>query len=143
MTPFMIRVAELLETDVDEALPLPVPATVPSRPVRVNRGADKQVAIRALAEQLVCEANAVLGDAEDHLSLTDELTDGNLSFCVAFRGREARVTTSFQDSVAVAHLTGDGVVATEPRELAGTEALPDLLLLLIAESDAPRHPAVG
>ena len=141
MTPFMLRVAELIESDADVDEPLPSPATVPSQVRSLSHGADYQVAIRSLAEQLVCEANAVLDEADDHLTLTDELSDGQLAFAVRYRGRQARVSTRFADGVAVGRLIGDGVESAEPRELAGAEALPDLLLLLIAESDTPRHPA--
>lgn len=141
MTPFMLRVAELIESDADVDAPLPVPATVPSRVRNLSGGADYQVGIRSLAEQLVCEANAVLGEADDHLTLTDELSDEQLAFSVQYRGRQARISTRFGGGVAVGRLVGDGVESDEPRELAGTEALPDLLLLLIAESDAPRHPS--
>lgn len=138
MTPFMLRVAELIENDALD-IPLPVPATVPTHARSLIDGADYQVGIRALAEQLVCEANAVLGDDGDQMSLTDEVVDDQLIFTVGFRGREARVATRFSGGRAEARLVADGIPDGEPRELAGTEALPDLLILLLAESDVPRH----
>ncbi|MCU0265816.1 MAG: hypothetical protein MUC45_06815 [Actinomycetia bacterium] len=138
MTPFMLRVAELVESE-DLDVPLPVPATVPSQRRSLIGGAEYQVGIRALAEQLVCEANAVLGDDGDQMSLTDEVVDDQLVFTVGYRGRAARVATRFSDGRAEARLVADGIPADEPRELAGTEALPDLLILLLAESDVPHH----
>jgi hypothetical protein len=137
MTPFMLRVAELLESDPD--VPVPAPSTVPSRITRVNAGTDRQVALRALAEQLMCEANAVLGADGDQMSLRDELFDGRLGFAVAYRGRTARVVTRIQDHTAYACLTGDGIADDAQRELAGPDALPDLLLRLLAESGVPRR----
>lgn len=138
MTPFMLRVAELIEND-DLDLPLPVPQTVPAHPRSLIAGAEYQVGIRALAEQLVSEVNAVLGDDGDQMSLTDEVIDDQLIFTVGYRGRAARVATRFSDGRAEARLVADGLPDDEPRELAGTEALPDLLILLLAESDVPRH----
>lgn len=139
MTPFMLQVAELVGSPLDEELP--VPDTVPALARPAGEGADRQVVLRAQAEQLVCEANAVLTDAEDHLALTDELVEGQLAFTVHYRGRAAHVATRFADGHAFARLSGDGVPDDEPRELAGPDALPDLILLLLIESDLPRHPA--
>lgn len=140
MTPFMLRVAEILGQDPGSG-ERPVPGTRPSAPATAGTGADRQVAVRALAEQLVCEANAVLAGADDHLALTDELSGGELAFSVHYRGRRARVSTRFADGVAYGRLVGDGLTATGPRELDGPEALTDLLLLLLVESDVPRRPA--
>lgn len=141
MTPFMLRVAELLESDPDSDPDgaVPTPETVPSRVTRVNAGTDRQVALRSLAEQLMCEANAVLGDDGDQMSLSDELLDGRLGFALAYRGRTARVVTRIEDHTAYARLVGDGIADDAPRELAGPDALPDLLLRLLAESGVPRR----
>ncbi|NBM16143.1 hypothetical protein [Streptomyces sp. GC420] len=140
MTPFMLCVAEILGRD-PRAGELPVPGTRPSEPASAGAGADRQVAVRALAEQLVCEANAVLTQADDHLALTDELSVGELAFSVHYRGRTARVSTRFADGTAYGRLVGDGLTDTGPRELDGPGALTGLLLRLLAESDVPRRPA--
>ena len=67
MTPFMLRVAEIVGTPKDELPELdefaPMPETRVSRRIATGTGADRQVAIRSLAEQLVSEANAILGQA--------------------------------------------------------------------------------
>ncbi len=139
MTPFMLQVAELVGSPLDDELP--VPETVPALARPAGEGADRQVVLRAQAEQLVCEANAVLTEADDHLALTDELVEGQLAFTVHYRGRAAHVATRFADGVALGRLTGDGVPDDEPRELAGPDALPNLILLLLVESGLPRHPA--
>jgi hypothetical protein len=141
MTPFMTRVAELVgaDTDPDE---LPTPEMIPARSWDVGTGTDRQIAIRSLAEQLVCEANAVLVEAGDHLSLDDEVGGEELAFSIRYRGRAARVSTSYLGHRAYGQIIGDGLDTHEPRELAGPEALPDLIMLLIVESGvthAPRH----
>ena len=76
MTPFMLRVAEIVGTPQDQLPELdelaPMPETRISRRIATGTGADRQVAIRSLAEQLVSEANAILGQADDRLQLVDE-----------------------------------------------------------------------
>ena len=57
MTPFMLRVAEIVGTPQDQLPELdelaPMPETRISRRIATGTGADRQVAIRSLAEQLV------------------------------------------------------------------------------------------
>lgn len=135
----MLRVAELIGSDI-EPDELPEPATRPSIAYAVNEGTDRQIAIRSLAEQLVCEANAVLDQADDHLTLEDEVGGSELAFTVHYRGRGARVSTRYLGGAAYGQIVGDGLATIEPRELAGPDALPDLIMLLIVESGAARHP---
>lgn len=141
MTPFMIRVAELIGAEVDEQ-PEPLKyETRLSTGVPVNVGADRHVAIRALAEQLLCEANAVLDSSDDHLSLFDEVADGELAFNVTYRSRVMRTSTTFKDGVAYGRLLGDGVDPGPAQELTGPEAVADLLILLLVSAGLPHHPA--
>lgn len=143
MTPFMLRVAEIVGTpedqlpDVDELAPMP--ETRISRRIATGTGADRQVAIRSLAEQLVSEANAVLGLADDRLALVDEPLPHELAFSVTHRGRAARVSTTFADGTAYGRLVGDGFDAELPHELEGPDALPDLLVRLLVESGVHHH----
>lgn len=139
MTPFMLRVAEIVGADVDPG-PAPMPATRISQRIATSSGADRQVAIRSLAEQLVCEANAVLDHSDDHLTLTDETLPSELAFSVGYRGRAARVSTTFEDGTAYGRLVGDGFESELPQELDGPDALPDLLVRLLLESGVTHHP---
>ncbi|MBM6401382.1 hypothetical protein [Phycicoccus sonneratiae] len=143
MTPFMLRVAEIVGTPEDQ-LPsvddlAPMPETRISRRIATGTGADRQVAIRSLAEQLVSEANAVLGPADDRLDLVDEPLPHELAFKVTHRGRAARVSTTFEDGTAYGRLVGDGFDAEVPHELEGPDALPDLLVRLLVESGVRHH----
>ena len=139
MTPFMMRIAELVGAEGDPEV-VPMPMTRISRRIATSTGADRQVAIRSLAEQLVCEANAVLQSADDHLTLSDETLPSELAFSVGFRGRAARVSTTFENGTAVGRLVGDGFESELPQELDGPDALPDLLVRLLVESGLPHHP---
>jgi hypothetical protein len=146
MTPFMLKVAELVgarDADVEPVAPMPM--TRISQRIATGTGADRQVAIRSLAEQLVCEANAVLSTAttagDDHLALFDETLPNELAFNVTYRGRAVRVSTTFENGTAYARLVGDGFESEVPQELDGPDALPDLLVRLLVESGVTRHPA--
>lgn len=145
MTPFMVRIAQLVgadEADVDDAgieATAPKPLTRISRRIVTSTGADRQVAIRSLAEQLVCEANAVLASSDDHLSLTDETLPNELAFTVGYRGRGARVSTIFADGTAYGRLVGDGFESELPQELENVDAVPDLLVRLLVAPGLPHH----
>lgn len=143
MTPFMLRVADIVGTPEDE-LPAvdelaPMPETRVSRRIATGTGADRQVAIRSLAEQLVSEANAILGSADDRLELVDETLPHELAFSVTHRNRAARVSTTFEDGTAYGRLVGDGFESEVPQELEGPDALPDLIVRLLVESGVSHH----
>ena len=144
MTPFMLRVAEIVGTPKDQLPELdelaPMPETRISRRIATGTGADRQVAIRSLAEQLVSEANAILGQADDRLELVDETLPHELAFSVTHRGRAARVSTTFEDGTAYGRLVGDGFESELPQELEGPDALPDLIVRLLVESGVSHHP---
>lgn len=139
MTPFMMRIAELVGAEVDEVEEPLTYRTRLSSAVTASVGADQHVAIRALAEQLLCEANAVLADSDDQLGLFDEVADGELAFSITFRNRAVRVSTKFEDGKAYGRLVGDGVEPGPDRELDGPDAVADLLVLLLVSAGTPHH----
>ena len=139
MTPFMMKVAGLL--DSEPPVDLPMPRTQPSQYRTTGRGNDLHVAYRGLTEQLVCEVNALLTEEDDHMSLVDEVIGDEMLFSVHYRGRSAVVSTQFGSGAAYGRVVADGLEDAGPRELVGTESVEDLLLLLLLESDTPRRPA--
>lgn len=144
MTPFMIRIAELIGAEIDEQQPEPLKyRTRLSTGVPINVGADRHVAIRALAEQLLCEANAMLEDSDDQLGLFDEVADGELAFNVTYRNHAVRISTTFADGIAYGRLVGDGVDPGPAQELTGPEAVADLLVLLLVSAGLPNHPVTA
>ena len=143
MTPFMQRVAELvgaIPTEEGAADLAPMPATRLSQRIATSTGADRHVAIRSLAEQLVCEANAVLPPGDD-LTISDETPPSELAFTIGYRGRGARVSTTFADGTAYGRLVGYGFETDAPRELADADAVPDLIVRLLDTAGAT-HPNV-
>ncbi len=131
MTPFMARVADAVGAPHDA---VPLPTTRPSVPKPVGVGADEQVLIRSLAEQLVSEANAVLADRGRLIALDDELVEGRLGFRLSYGDRCARVVTRFTRGHSLGRLLGDGVGTGEPRELTSPGEVESLLLLLLGEA---------
>lgn len=141
MTPFMTRVADLVgsSAEVPEVAQqrTTMPQTRISQRVATGTGADRHVALRSLAEQYVCEANAVLGDGRDHLELVDEALPDELAFTVSHAGHGARCSTHFADGRAYGRLVGDLFADEEARELEGPDALPDLLVRLLEAGATP------
>ncbi len=151
MTPFMERVTEVVTGGERGGSP----GTRPSEPRPVVIGADEQVMTRALAEQLVSEANAVLvsagpraagpgpgaagpGAAGDVIDLEDELGEGRLSFVMRYQERYARVSTSFAHRTSVGRLHGVGAGGADQGgagevALDGPEQLERLILLLLTQ----------
>jgi hypothetical protein len=126
----MLSVQALLDGE-----PAPLPATAASRPLPVPTATDAQVIIRSLAEQLVSEANAILREHGDVLSLEDEVGPGALTFTVGYRERAARVQTVVAGRSAVVQLIIDGQAEDMPRQLAGEDELRALVLSLIDRTE--------
>ena len=141
MTPFMLRVAEIVGSEESDPQELPEPALVRSVYRPVNKGNDLHVAYRGLTEQLVCEANAMLPTEDDRMTLVDDVVGNEMLYSVYYRGRAAVISTVFGEGKAFGRVVADGLDNSEPHELAGPESVEDLLLLLLMESDTPRHPA--
>lgn len=129
MTFFMQQLAETLGRPAGES-DIPEVSVRPSRPVSRGTGTDRQIELRSLAEQLVCEANAVIQEREHHLTLTDEVGFGELAFTVACGDHTARVSTSYDGDVTRGQIISSELPTSETYELAGPDALPDLLIRL-------------
>ena len=131
MTPFMLRVSDVLDlpTDVD------LPDIQASRRLPAALGANEHVECRSLAEQLVCEANVVLtANDRERIELTDDIRLGQLSFSMAYADRQARIVTNIGHEVAVGHLYGIGSRHLGNVELTGADQVEKLILLLIGGS---------
>jgi hypothetical protein len=126
MTPFMLSVQALLDGE-----PAPQAATTDSQPIPLPIATDAQMMLRSLAEQLVSEANAILREHGDVLSLVDEVGPGELTFTLGYRDRAARVQTVMAGRSAVVRLTVDGRVEDTPQQLTGENELQALVLSLI------------
>ncbi len=121
MTFFMQRLAQVLGDDAPDEMPMP--SMRPSAPEAFIVGSDRHVALRALAEQLVCEANAVIQDPVSHLVLFDEVGGDELAFSITCNSHVARVATRFSGGQAKGQIISDDLPHELPYELSGPEAL--------------------
>lgn len=128
MTFFMQRLAEALGSDAEQELPMP--AMRPSSAEAFIVGSDRHVGMRAYAEQLVCEANAVIAEPVSHLALFDEVGGDGLAFTITCNSHLARVATTFSGGRATGQIVSDDLPHEQPYELAGPESLPDLIVRL-------------
>lgn len=124
MTPFMFAVRELLDGDA-----APEFRTESSRPEPVAAATHTQVEIRSLAEQLISEANVIVGGA---ITLVDDCGPGELAFTMGYRDRSARVRTALSGRTAVAQLLVAGEAEDVPRRLTDEDELRALVLSLLA-----------
>lgn len=129
MTPFMLAVQSLLDGEQVTA-----PATAPSAEVSVAVATDRQVIVRSLAEQLVSEANAVLREHGERISLVDDSGPGELAFTLGYADRYARIETHVSGHSAVARLVRPGLGEDQPRQLTGEDELQALVLSLLVAS---------
>lgn len=127
MTFFMTRLSDVLASESAE---LPVPAMRPSSAESFIVGSDRHVALRSYAEQLVCEANAVIDDPTSHLVLFDEVGGDALAFTIACNSHTARVATRFASGRATGQIVSGDLPHEQPYELTGPESLPDLIIRL-------------
>ncbi len=132
MTPFMQQVDDVLN---DRASDAPV-ETITSTRRGLGQGLHNQVELRALAEQLVCEGNAVLGEHGLSLELVDSADTERLAFTLSCGRARAWVVTDVIGRSAKARLDAPTLGVSE-REIAGPESLAGLLLsLIVAERTA-------
>lgn len=128
MTEFMAQIQDVL-ADPTRRRPGPQVRRVDER--SVGHGALELVELRSLAEQLVCEANAVLSGSGRELTLEDEAGEEHLAFTLRSGQCWARVMTAFAGRRSWGQLVTPDSVGPE-YELAGVAALPELLVALVA-----------
>jgi hypothetical protein len=128
-TPFMLRVRATLDGESALAPTAVEPSTHRSR----ARAVDDWFSLRARAEQVVAEANAMLAGRSPLVDLDDEAGTGELAFVLRFGGRWARL------SLAIAGLEGwvelrrsDGDPSSDPVEPVDPSVLEDLIIELLS-----------
>ncbi len=133
VTPFMSAVQDILshrDPDSSTAAPLETEASC-IRPAAV--AADTHLAIRAEAEQLVSEANAILRQHGEVINLIDECGPGVLAFTLGYRDRAVCVETAITGGRALSRLVVPGESGRDARQLAGADQIQALVLSLLAD----------
>jgi hypothetical protein len=116
------------------------PATDPStenaelQPIAV--AADSQVMIRALAEQLVCEANSVLRAHGDTIALVDRCGAGQLAFTIRYADREVCVEMAVNGCAGTSRIVSPPDTRA-PQRLRSTAEVGPLILALIEPVELP------
>lgn len=119
MTPFMLAVEALMGHQQDEQADVGTPpATVPSHTCPAPAAVDSHLNLRAHAEQLVSEANAVLRHHGEVITLEDSCGPGVLAFTLAFRDRAVRVETEITGARGLARLLTVSTASAEGTERA-------------------------
>ncbi|WP_252976058.1 hypothetical protein [Janibacter melonis] len=115
----------------------PMPTTRISQRISTGTGADRHVAIRSSPSSCCARPTRCSAPAPPPL-LADETLPSELAFEVRMDERAARISTTFEDGIAYGRLVGQGFDSELPQELDSADALPDLLVRLIAEAGAHR-----
>ena len=92
-TPFMLRVREALDTEEPPASP----HLRPSEVRRVAAATHEWFSLRARAEQVVAEANAMLAGRGPTIDLCDEAGTGELGFRLHHGSRSVRISMGRRD----------------------------------------------
>lgn len=127
-TPLMLRVRDLLD-GADRSAPLRLRL---SSIHRIAGATDAWFSLRARSEQVVAEANAMIGDRTAPVGLEDEYGTGRLGFVLRRGDRSVRicmVQSGRQGWVELQRPAAAGGVPVEPEDLA---ALEDLVVDLLA-----------
>lgn len=133
MTPFMSAVQDVLSRGDRASSTAAPPKTEASRIRPAAAAADIYLTIRAQAEQLVSEANTVLRQHGETISLIDECGPGALAFTLRYRGRSVRVETVITAGRALSRLVVEGESGRESRQLVGGDQIQALVLGLLAD----------
>ncbi|MYZ06550.1 hypothetical protein GT028_04065 [Streptomyces sp. SID2999] len=140
MTDFMQRISDLLHHSPEA---LGSPTLIETVEKTTGQGAHDQVEHRAYAEQLLCEANAVLvPETATALTLQDHAGTLDQVFTISYGPSWARIATRFRGGRARAELLGSSF--EEPQhQLLDTDALEDLIVTLVADAQTSAPPAEG
>ena len=133
MTPFMSAVQDVLSHGVRASSTMAPPKTEASRIRPAAIAADTHLAIRAQAEQLVSEANTILREQGETITLMDECGPGTLAFTLRYRDRIVRVETVITAGRALSRLVVQGEAGRESRQLAGSDQIQALVLGLLTD----------
>ena len=132
-TPLMLRVRDVLD-GADRSAPLRLRVS-PINPIA--DATDEWFYLRARSEQVIAEANSMIGDRTAHVDLSDEYGTGQLGFVLRRGGRSVRICmgqTGRQGWVELQRPSGVDPAATgaAPVEPEDQEVLEDLVVQLLA-----------
>ena len=128
-TPLMLRVRDVLD-GAGRTAPLRLRVS-PIQPIA--HATDEWFYLRARSEQVVAEANAMIGDRTAHVDLQDEYGSGQLGFVLRRGPRSVRICmgqTGRQGWVELQRPSAADDVPVEPED---QDVLEDLVVELVAD----------
>ena len=128
-TPLMLRVRDVLD-GADRTAPLRLRVS-PIQPIA--DATDEWFYLRARSEQVIAEANAMIGDRTAHVDLQDEYGTGQLGFVLRRGPRSVRICmgqTGRQGWVELQRPSAADDVPVEPED---QDVLEDLVVALLAD----------
>jgi hypothetical protein len=128
-TPLMLRVRDMLD-GADRSAPLRLRVS-PIHPIA--DATDEWFYLRARSEQVIAEANAMIGSRAAQVDLEDEYGTGQLGFVLRRGDRSARICmgqTGRQGWVELQRPSAGGELPVEPED---QEVLEDLVVQLLAD----------
>ena len=128
-TPLMLRVRDVLD-GADRSAPLRLRVS-PIQPIA--DATDEWFYLRARSEQVLAEANAMIGDRTDPVDLDDEYGTGQLGFVLRRGGRSVRICMGQTGRQAWVELQRPSAVDEAPVEPEDQDVLEDLVIQLLAD----------
>ncbi|MDI3313832.1 MAG: hypothetical protein QJR12_05955 [Mycobacterium sp.] len=137
-TPFMLRVRDALSGTSA------APGTLqfePSGTCSIAVAVDEWMELRAYAEQMIAEANAMLDADTERITLRDEYGTGVLAFELSWRGHRFRLLVHRDPLGHTARLEVGDDLHAQPEKPAGRKALDDVIVDMLTQ--ARPHTAVN
>jgi hypothetical protein len=128
-TPLMLRVRDVLD-GADRSAPLRLRVS-PIQPIA--DATDEWFYLRARSEQVLAEANAMIGDRTEQVDLDDEYGTGQLGFILRRGGRSVRICMGQTGRQAWVELQRPSAVDEAPVEPEDQDVLEDLVIQLLAD----------
>lgn len=130
-TPLMLRVRDVLD-GADRTAPLRLRVS-PVQPIA--HATDEWFYLRARSEQVVAEANAMVGDRTSHVDLQDEYGTGQLGFILQRGHRSVRICMSQTGREGWVELQRSAAADDLPVEPEDQDVLEDLVVALLADPE--------
>jgi hypothetical protein len=131
-TPFMLRVRAALAGELPEPAK---PRLEPSVTRRIAVAVDEWFSLRARAEQLVAEANAMLGAGQERIELRDEYGTEVLAFVIARRGGWLRLLVHRDEQTRGGRVEIDRPGGASPMHPVDLGFLEDLLVSMLEKNE--------
>ena len=128
-TPLMLRVRDVLD-GADRSAPLRLRVS-PIQPIA--DATDEWFYLRARSEQVLAEANAMIGDRTEQVDLDDEYGTGQLGFVLRRGGHSVRICMGQTGRQAWVELQRPSAVDEAPVEPEDQDVLEDLVIQLLAD----------